>query len=209
MASQARNELQARLEALAQTGPEYTGKLVDLVLDDAARRGASDVHFEPTHRTVEVHYRLDGVLQKAASLSRDLAPNVTARLKVLAELLTYRLDIPQEGSIRQATSRYGVDMRVSTFPTIQGERVVVRLFDATGRTLDLEELGLAPDVLGMLVGMMRERTERQRQDDNHLRLLAPSGACRRRRPAHHHHRRSGGAGNRGRKPVAGAARHGV
>src|SRR5438105_12746858 len=163
------NELQTRLDALTPAGPEYTSQLVDLILEEAARRGASDVHFEPSHRAVEVHYRLDGVLQKAASLSRDLAPNVTARLKVLAELLTYRIDIPQEGSIRQATSRYGVDMRVSTFPTIQGERVVVRLFEACGRTMDLEELGLVPELLGALISMMRAR-------DGVILLTGPSGS---------------------------------
>jgi general secretion pathway protein E len=165
----ARNELQTCLDALTPAGPEYTSQLVDLILEEAARRGASDVHFEPSHRAVDVHYRLDGVMKKVATLSRDLAPNVTARLKVLAELLTYRLDIPQEGSIRQASNRYGVDMRVSTFPTIQGERVVVRLFEASGKAMDLEELGLAPEVLSALTGMMRERT-------GAILLTGPSGS---------------------------------
>src|SRR5438309_9357778 len=151
----ARNELETQLDALAPSGPEYTSQLVDLILAHAARRAASDVHLEPTHRTVEVHFRLDGVLQRAATLSREVAPNVTARLKVLAELLTYRLDIPQEGSIRDAPNRYGLDMRVSTFPTIHGERVVVRLFDPTSRTLELEELGLAAEMLQALTRIMQ------------------------------------------------------
>jgi type II secretory ATPase GspE/PulE/Tfp pilus assembly ATPase PilB-like protein len=143
--------------------------LIDLILQDAARRGASDVHFNPTHRAVQVHYRLDGVLQGVATLSRDMAPNVMARLKVLAELLTYRLDIPQEGSIRDSPGRYGVDMRVSTFPTIQGERAVVRLFDPSNRTLELEELGLAPDVLRQLKEIMRGK-------DGVILLTGPSGS---------------------------------
>src|SRR5207245_11216472 len=116
------------------------------------------VNVGPSYQALVVHYRLDAVMKKLATLSLYLAPNLTAHLKVLAELLTYRLDIPQEGSIRQASSRYGVDMRVSTFPTIQGERVVVRLFEASGKAMDLEELGLAPEVLIALTGMMRERT---------------------------------------------------
>ena len=169
MVPQVRGELQIQLDGLVPSAPDHTSRLVDLVLEDAARRGASDVHFEPTHRAVEVHFRVDGVLQKVALLNRDLAANVAARLKVLAELLTYRLDIPQEGSIRQADSRYQADMRVSTFPTILGERVVVRLFDATGRVMDLEELGLAPEILNALVALMRER-------DGAILLTGPSGS---------------------------------
>jgi type II secretory ATPase GspE/PulE/Tfp pilus assembly ATPase PilB-like protein len=151
-------DLQARLEALDQLGPERTSRQVDLILADAVRRSASDVHFEPTHRTVIVRYRLDGVMHPVAELSRESAPNLVARLKVMAELLTYRIDIPQEGSIRQALHQFGTDMRVSTFPTIQGEKVVVRLFDAAGQMLDLEQLGLSPDLLSGLTDLLRERT---------------------------------------------------
>src|SRR5688572_10172625 len=105
MASHARPELQPQLDALDVPGPERTGRLVDLLLEDAVRCSASDVHIEPTHSAVEVRFRLDGVLHKVASLRRDVAPNVVARLKVLAELLTYRLDIPQEGRIPAALGR--------------------------------------------------------------------------------------------------------
>src|SRR5262249_5266604 len=76
-------DLRAQLDALDPTSSERASHVVDQVLQDAVRRGASDVHFEPTHRAVEVRYRLDGVLQPAATLSREVAPNVTARLKVL------------------------------------------------------------------------------------------------------------------------------
>ena len=83
---------------------------------------------------------------------------MVARLKVLAELLTYRVDIPQEGRIQDSHALYGADMRVSTFPTIHGEKAVVRLFDAAGRVLDLEQLGLSPDVERHLRTMLRERS---------------------------------------------------
>ncbi len=154
----ARTDLQAQLDALDLTGPERTSRLVDQILRDALRRSASDVHLEPTPRAVEVRYRLDGVLQPVASVSRELAPNLVARLKVLADLLTYRLDIPQEGSIRQDQNRYGADMRVSTFPTIHGEKVVVRIFHASVQTLDLEQLGLSPELHGALTDLLRQRT---------------------------------------------------
>ncbi len=158
MSANTQSPLQAQLDALGRAGPERIGRTVDEVLLDAIRRGASDVHLEPTHRNVEVRFRLDGVLQPAASLSRELAPNLVARLKVLSELLTYRVDIPQEGSIRQDQTRYGVDMRVSTFPTVHGEKVVVRIFHDSAQTLDLEQLGLPPELLEALIQLLRLRT---------------------------------------------------
>jgi type II secretory ATPase GspE/PulE/Tfp pilus assembly ATPase PilB-like protein len=158
MISQAASEFQNQLDELARTGPESASRLVDVVLRVAARRGASDVHLEPTHRALEVRYRIDGVLHHVAALSRELAPNIVARLKVLAELLTYRIDIPQEGSIREAAGGYGVEMRVSTFPTIHGEKTVVRLFDPGGRVLDLEDLGLTSDLSSALSDLVRERS---------------------------------------------------
>lgn len=161
--------LQAQLDGLKISHPERTSQLVDLILADAVRRLASDVHFEPTHRALEVRFRLDGVLQHVASLNRELAPNLVARLKVMAELLTYRLDVPQEGSIRSEWNQTGADMRVSTFPTIHGERVVVRIFDACGHTLDLEQLGLPDDLLQELQSLLRERT-------GAILLTGPSGS---------------------------------
>jgi len=169
MTLRAANPLQSQIDALDPTRPERTSQLVDLILADAVTRSASDVHFEPTHRSVEVRYRIDGVLQEAAMLTRELAPNVVARLKVKAELLTYRLDIPQEGRIQDSIKQHGVEMRVSTFPTIHGEKVVVRIFDATGRTLDLEQLGLPDETLNALKAMLCERT-------GAILLTGPSGS---------------------------------
>jgi type II secretory ATPase GspE/PulE/Tfp pilus assembly ATPase PilB-like protein len=169
MTLRAANPLQSQIDLLDPTRPERTSQLVDLILADAISRSASDVHFEPTHRSVEVRYRIDGVLQGAAMLTRELAPNVVARLKVKAELLTYRLDIPQEGRIQDSINQHGVEMRVSTFPTIHGEKVVVRIFDSTGRTLDLEQLGLSDDSLDALKAMLRERT-------GAILLTGPSGS---------------------------------
>jgi type II secretory ATPase GspE/PulE/Tfp pilus assembly ATPase PilB-like protein len=169
MSLRAANPLQNQIDALDPARPERVSQLVDLILGDAVARSVSDVHFEPTHRSVEVRYRIDGVLQPAAVLTRELAPNVVARLKVKAELLTYRMDIPQEGRVQDSIVQHGVDMRVSTFPTIHGEKVVVRIFDPTGRTLDLEQLGMPVGVLGALKGMLRERT-------GAILLTGPSGS---------------------------------
>jgi len=149
--------LQLQIDALDLKGPQRTGRLVDLILTEAVSRSASDVHFEPTHQSLEVRFRLDGVLHRVAVLNRDLAANVVARLKVLAELLTYRQDIPQEGRL-SGRALYGVDMRVSTFPTIHGEKAAVRVFDAGARILDLEQLGLPDALLGELRKLFLQRT---------------------------------------------------
>jgi general secretion pathway protein E len=152
------HKLQTQIEALDLKGPERTGKLVDLVLVEAVRRSASDVHFEPTHQSLEIRFRVDGVLHRAAVLNRDLAANVVSRLKVLAELLTYRQDIPQEGRLSQGQTQFGVDMRVSTFPTIQGEKAAVRIFGAGGCILDLDQVGLPDPVLKELQTLFLQRT---------------------------------------------------
>lgn len=150
--------LQAQIDTLDLTSPERTSRLVDMVLAEAVRCSASDIHFEPTHNSLDVRFRLDGVLHRVAALNRELAANVVARLKVLAELLTYRQDIPQEGRLAAGQDEYGVDMRVSTFPTIHGEKAAVRVFGASGGLLDLEQVGLAPATLEELKTVFRQRT---------------------------------------------------
>ena len=149
--------LQQQLDALDPAKPDRAVRAVDLVLAEADQRAASDVHFEPTAQHLEVRFRVDGVLRTAATLPRDSAPNVVARLKVLADLLTYRLDVPQEGSIRGAAGD-AADRRVSTFPTVHGEKAVVRVFDAAAGLLDLAQLGLPPDTLAALGRLLKERT---------------------------------------------------
>src|ERR1019366_2008490 len=105
--------LQSQIDALDLKSPERTGHLVDLILAEAVRFSASDIHFEPTHTSLEIRYRLHGVLRRVAVLTRDQAANAVARLKVMAELLTYRQDVPQEGRLSHGQQQFGVDMRVS------------------------------------------------------------------------------------------------
>jgi len=152
------NTLQTQLDTLDSKSPDRTSRLVDLILHDAIRCTASDVHFEPTHRALEVRFRLDGVLHRVANMPRDVAVNVVARLKVLAELLTYRQDIPQEGRLAEGQKQYGVDMRVSTFPTIHGEKAAVRIFGAGASILDLDQVGLSSAILEPLRTLFLQRT---------------------------------------------------
>jgi general secretion pathway protein E len=150
--------LQTQLDALDAKHPERVGRLVDLILGEAVRSTASDVHFEPTNHAMEVRLRLDGVLHRAAALSRELAPNIIARLKVMAELLTYRQDIPQEGRLANGLAQFGADMRVSTFPTIHGEKAAVRIFGSGTAILDLDQLGMSTDCLDDLRSLFLQRT---------------------------------------------------
>src|SRR5262245_30728742 len=104
------------LDALAAkepSRPSYATEVVDLILAEARTLGASDVHLQPTAQGLDLKWRIDGVLQPGGSLPAAIAPNVIARLKVLAELLTYRTDVPQEGRLRGGSGE--VEMRLSTF----------------------------------------------------------------------------------------------
>ena len=125
------------------------------VLAQARAADASDVHFHPGPEGLEIRWRIDGVLQPVAVLPARLAPNIVARLKVLAELLTYRTDVPQEGRIRGVPGE--VEMRLSTFPTLHGEKAVVRLFAGPGRFLRLDDLGLPGEVRDVAVARSSTR----------------------------------------------------
>jgi type II secretory ATPase GspE/PulE/Tfp pilus assembly ATPase PilB-like protein len=133
---------------------QYAVEVVDRILAAGRTLGASDLHLQPGAQGLELRFRIDGVLHPAAAFLAAVAPNLIARLKVRAELLTYRTDVPQEGRIR--TREGDVEMRVSTFPTIYGEKAVVRFFAASGRFERLDDLGLPGDVLGPLRRLLGE-----------------------------------------------------
>ena len=148
------DSIDRELAGLDPRDPQYATEIVRRLLTFGARLGISDLHFQPTASGLELKIRLDGVLQSGGCFPLAVAPNIVARLKVLAELLTYRTDVPQEGRIRGPES--DVEMRVSTFPTLHGERAVVRLFAGAGRYLRLDDLGLPGDVLDPLRRLLRE-----------------------------------------------------
>ena len=130
-------------------------KLVNDLIAKALQRGASDVHFEPTDTCLLVRVRLDGQLREFEEIPLALAENIIARLKVMASLLTYRVDIPQEGGVRWPASQgpptpEQTDLRVATFPTIRGERAVVRVFRARNPVERLDQLGLTAGQVDLL-----------------------------------------------------------
>ena len=148
--------LQARLDAVSRTDADVVVRIVEMILAEADRVGASDVHVQPMANQLDVRFRIDGVLGPAAVLPRELAPNVIARLKVMAELLTYRTDIPQEGSIRGSAG--STDRRVSSFPTVHGENAVVRIFGPSAQLLELDRIGLPAAILSTLELLLNQRS---------------------------------------------------
>jgi len=118
---------------------------VEDILKRAVEYGASDIHFEPTNAALNVKFRLDGVLNTVEELPRSLSDNVIARLKVLGGLLTYRNDIPQEGRIEAGNHEHSrvMDQRLAVFPTIHGQRAVVRLFYSNTELMELDQLGFS------------------------------------------------------------------
>ncbi|MDB5351525.1 MAG: type secretory pathway, ATPase PulE/Tfp pilus assembly pathway, ATPase PilB [Planctomycetota bacterium] len=143
--------------ALAGFDPKaakFATEAVDQILGAARTNGASDIHLQPEPHGLDIRWRIDGVLHPAATLPISLAPNIIARLKVLADLLTYRNDAPQEGRIRSAPGE--VEMRVSTFPTLHGEKAVIRLFAETGRYRRVTDLGLPAEIASALTKLLSE-----------------------------------------------------
>jgi len=147
------------LESFDAADPNYATLFVDKLLELAQANECSDVHLQPIAEGLEIQWRLDGVLQLVGTFPRGETADVVARLKVLAELLTYQTDVPQEGRIRieptDTTQR--IEMRVSTLPTVFGERAVIRIF-AAGELKWLEQIGLPEAMVSQLDTMLRETT---------------------------------------------------
>lgn len=141
-----------RLRALDPADSQYATQFVDRLLDAAQQFGASDIHLQPAPAGLELRLRIDGVLQPLGEFPAGVAANIVARLKLLADLLTYRTDVPQEGRIRSAAR---VEMRVSSFPTLYGEKAVVRLF-AGGRLTRLDDLSLPTEIAARLRELLTE-----------------------------------------------------
>ncbi|MBN9692647.1 MAG: type II/IV secretion system protein [Verrucomicrobia bacterium] len=135
-----------------------TVRLVDCVIIDAVRSGASDIHIEPWESSVAVRIRLSGVLNELVHLPSDLLPKIVGRLKIMANLIGHETTLPQEGRAPTFEEAGHVVLRISTFPTIRGEKVVIRIFDPRGRSFDLEGLGIEEDTLGVFKGMLSKPT---------------------------------------------------
>ncbi len=151
-------------------------ELVDDILKEAIKFGASDIHFEPASDQLQIKYRLDGTLKTVETLPAAVSGNVIARLKVLGNLLTYRNDIPQEGRIEgipgqpiDSESGKVIDKRLAVFPTIHGQRAVVRIFYENESLTQLDKLGLNPTIETSL-------TDFAQKNQGILLLTGPAGS---------------------------------
>ena len=129
-------------------------RLVNALLSDAVKRGASDLHFEPAHEFLRIRYRIDGVLRQIRSLHRDHWAAIAVRLKVMASMNIAERRAPQDGRISLSVSGREVDFRVSSLLTINGENIVLRVLDRHKGIVALDRLGLHEDTLAVLRLMM-------------------------------------------------------
>jgi type IV pilus assembly protein PilB len=125
-------------------------RFVNKVMLDAIRRGASDIHFEPYEKTYRVRFRMDGVLKEIAQPPVALAQKLSARLKVMSRLDIAERRVPQDGRIKMKLSKNrAIDFRVSTCPTLFGEKIVMRILDPSQAMLGIESLGYEPFQKGL------------------------------------------------------------
>ncbi len=119
-------------------------KLINAILTDAVKRGASDIHFESFEHELRVRYRIDGALLEVMKPPPKLKAALISRFKIMAQLNIAERRVPQDGRIKLKIGNKVIDYRVSTLPTLFGEKVVLRILDKGNLTLDLEKFGLEP-----------------------------------------------------------------
>jgi len=119
-------------------------KLINAILTDAVKRGASDIHFECFEHDLRVRYRIDGALSEVMKPPKKMQPALISRFKIMSALNIAERRVPQDGRIKLKMGKKVIDYRVSTLPTLFGEKVVLRILDKGNLTLDLEKFGIEP-----------------------------------------------------------------
>ena len=141
------------------TGPMEdapAARMLDLVMIQAIRDRASDIHFEPDEKALRVRFRIDGFLYESLTLPKPIHPALTSRIKILAEMDIAETRLPQDGNFNVKLEKRGFEIRVSTFPTIYGENVVLRILDQTSTLFKLEDLGFSEEVLNHFKQLVRK-----------------------------------------------------
>src|SRR4051812_16310460 len=133
---------QAALQAQMEDAPVV--KLINAILTDAVKRGASDIHFECFEHDIRVRYRIDGALQEVMKPPMKLKAALISRFKIMSQLNIAERRVPQDGRIKLKMGNKVIDYRVSTLPTLFGEKIVLRILDKGNLTLDLEKFGIEP-----------------------------------------------------------------
>jgi len=132
----------AALQAQVDDAPVV--KLINGILTDAVKRGASDIHIEPFEKEIRVRYRVDGSLKEIMKPPFRMKAGLASRLKILAGLDIAERRMPQDGRIKMKMRDHVIDFRVSTLPVLFGEKIVLRILDRGNLTLDLEKFGIEP-----------------------------------------------------------------
>tara|TARA_R110002072_G_scaffold54074_14_gene142153 strand:+ start:1508 stop:3229 length:1722 start_codon:yes stop_codon:yes gene_type:complete len=132
-------------------------RFVNKVLIDAIKQGASDIHFEPYERNYRVRFRTDGILQEVVKPPRNLAPRLSARLKVMSQMDISERRLPQDGRIQMKLSRNrAIDFRVNTLPTLFGEKIVLRILDPSSAQMGIDALGYEEDQKAMYLKTLHQ-----------------------------------------------------
>jgi type IV pilus assembly protein PilB len=127
-------------------------KYLQKMMLDAINSGASDIHFEPYEKNYRIRYRMDGVLYEVAQPPLAIKDKIASRIKVISKLDISEKRVPQDGRMKLVLSRNkAVDFRVSTLPTLYGEKIVMRILDSNAATMGIEKLGYEPDQLKLLL----------------------------------------------------------
>ena len=143
-----------RGEAIAEEAPII--KLVNMMIAQAVRDGASDVHVAPEKENVIVRYRIDGLLHEVDRYPKNLHSGVVSRVKVLANLDIAESRIPQDGRVRLELEGQVIDTRISIMPTVHGENLVIRLLNLQSALISLEQLGMPKDRLGVFSEIIKK-----------------------------------------------------
>jgi len=134
-----------QLKALVEEAPVV--KLVNLIIDEAVKQSASDIHIEPQRGQVWIRYRVDGVLRDVMNPPKHLKAALVSRMKIMAEMDIAERRRPQDGRIHLVADGHNIDLRVSTLPTMFGEKVVMRILDQSSTMIGLGKLGFPSDTL--------------------------------------------------------------
>jgi type IV pilus assembly protein PilB len=143
-------------EERRQSGQAPVVKTVNLVLQEAVKQHASDIHFEPRANSLEIRYRIDGALQPVRNLPKQIQAAVTSRIKIMSELDIAEKRKPQDGRIAVKIHNKNIDLRISTLPVQHGERVVMRVLDKGAQQFSVDKLGFAKREAGIFEDLLRK-----------------------------------------------------
>ena len=149
-------ELPAVEDLLATSGDAPIIRLLNALLTQAAREGASDIHIEPYEQHSAVRFRVDGTLREVVRPNRALHAALISRLKIMADLDIAEKRLPQDGRISLRIGTRAIDVRVSTLPNAHGERAVLRLLDKSGAKLNLEAVGMEGNTLQRFTRLLKQ-----------------------------------------------------